>query len=126
MTSILVYGVIGIISGAIMGFFGLAGGIVIVPGLMYLAGFSQKMAGGTNLLILLVPVSFAAAFQYYRAGNTNLKAAIVIAAVMCLSAWISSRIAAKLNTDYLQLAFGIFVIIMGVYICITTIGKLVK
>jgi uncharacterized protein len=124
MEAIMVYVLIGILSGIIMGFFGLAGGIVVVPGLMYLAGFNQKMASGTNLFILIVPVSFAAAMEYYRAGNTNVKAALIIAAVMFFTAWISSRIAAKINTHYLQLSFGIFIIIMGFYISITTIAKL--
>ncbi len=126
MASIFTYVAIGIISGIIMGFFGLAGGIVVVPGLMYLAGFSQKMASGTNLLILLVPVSFAAAIEYYRAGNTNVKAAFVIALVMCVAAWLSSRIAAKSNAEYLRLAFGLFITLVGIYISATTIGKLTK
>jgi hypothetical protein len=124
--NILAYVAIGITSGAMMGFFGLAGGIVVIPGLMYLAGFSQKMASGTNLLILLVPVSFAAAIEYYRAGNTNMKAALIIATVMCVAAWISSRAAAKINADYLQLAFGILVIMMGIYITVTTAVNLSK
>lgn len=126
MISIVVYVAIGIISGVIMGFFGLAGGIVVIPGLMFFSGFSQKMASGTNLLVLLVPVSFAAAIEYYRTGNTNVKAAIIIAAVMCISAWFSSRVATKINAEYLRLAFGLFVILMGIYICTTTIGKLAK
>lgn len=126
MVSISVYVAIGIISGIIMGFFGLAGGIVVVPGLMCLAGFNQKMASGTNLLVLLVPVSFAAAIEYYRAGNTSVKAAVIIAAVMCVSAWFSSRMAVKFNAEYLRLAFSLFVILMGIYICATTIGKLTK
>ena len=124
--NILAFVVIGIISGVVMGFFGIAGGIVVVPGLMYLAGFSQKMASGTNLLVLLLPVSFAAAIEYYRAGNTSVKAALIIAAVMCISAWFSSRIAAKIYAEYLRLAFGLLVILMGIYICTTTIGKLAK
>lgn len=126
MMSILAFIGIGIISGVMMGFFGIAGGIVVVPGLMYLAGFSQKMASGTNLLVLLLPVSFAAAIEYYRAGNVSIKAAIIIAAVMCVSAWFSSRIAGKISADYLRLAFGALVIIIGIYICVTTGGKLTK
>jgi uncharacterized protein len=114
--NIATYAAIGILSGILMGFFGLAGGIVVIPGLMYLAGFSQKMASGTNLMILLVPVSFAAAIEYYRAGNTDIKAAVIIAAVMCVTAWISSRLAAKINADYLQLAFGLLVMLIGIYI----------
>jgi Sulfite exporter TauE/SafE. len=126
MMSILAFIAIGIISGVVMGFFGIAGGIVVVPGLMYLSGFSQKMASGTNLLVLLVPMSFAAAIEYYRAGNTNIKAAIIIAAVMCISAWFSSHIALKINAEYLRLAFGLFVILMGIFISATTIAKMAR
>jgi hypothetical protein len=124
--TIISYVAIGILSGIVMGFFGLAGGIVVIPGLMYLAGFSQKVASGTNLLVLLVPVSFAAAIEYYRAGNTNIKAAVIIAVMMCIAAWFSSRIASKINADYLRLAFGLFVILMGIYISIPVLNKLIK
>jgi uncharacterized membrane protein YfcA len=126
MATIFAYVLIGILSGIVMGFFGLAGGIIVVPGLMYLAGFSQKMASGTNLLVLLIPVSIMAALEYYRAGNTNIKAAIIISVAMCLSAWFSSHLASRINSYYLQLSFGLFVIIMGIYISVTTIGKLTK
>lgn len=123
---IIIFAAIGILSGAAMGFFGIAGGIIVVPGLMYFAGFSQKMAGGTNLLILLLPVSFAAAIEYYRAGNTSIKAAVIIAGAMCVSAWYCSHIAEKFNAEYLRLAFGIFVILMGIYISGTTLAKIIK
>ncbi len=123
---IIIFAVIGIVSGVAMGFFGIAGGIIVVPGLMYLAGFSQKMASGTNLLILLLPVSFAAAIEYYRAGNTSVKAAVTIALAACISAWFSSHLAAKFNAEYLRLAFGIFIILMGIYISATTLVKIIK
>jgi uncharacterized protein len=120
MINILAYVAIGILAGAVMGFFGIAGGIIVIPGLMLLAGFSQKVASGTNLLVLLIPVSIAAAIEYYRAGNTNLKAAVIIGAVMCIAAWLSSKIALKLDGGGLRLSFGIFIILMGAYIVFTS------
>lgn len=120
MTNIAAYIAIGLGSGVIMGFFGLAGGIIIVPGLMYLAGFSQKAASGTNLLVLLVPVSFAAALEYYRSGNADVKAAVVIATATCLSAWFCSRLAARMDASLLRMAFGLFVTAVGIYIVLTT------
>ena len=122
----IAYVVIGILAGSAMGFFGIAGGIIVVPGLMYLAGLSQKVASGTNLLILTVPVSFAAALSYYKTGNVNIRAAVTIAIVMCVTAWASSRFALKMNADILRLAFGVFVIIMGFYICLPVVFKLTK
>jgi len=122
----IIFAAIGILAGVAMGFFGIAGGIIVIPGLMYFAGFSQKMASGTNLLVLLVPVSFAAAIEYYRVGNVSVKAAIIISVAMCISAWFFSHIAAKINAEYLRLAFGIVVILMGIYISATTLGKIIK
>jgi uncharacterized protein len=126
MGPIIIYIAIGIFSGIIMGFFGLAGGVITIPALMYLAGFSQKTASGTNLLVLIVPVSFAAAMNYYRSGNADIKAAAVIAGALCISAWISSRIALKINGDWLRVVFGLFVITMGLFISIPAISKLLK
>ena len=38
------------------GLVGVGGGIIIVPCLVFFLGFSQKMAQGTSLGILLLPV----------------------------------------------------------------------
>lgn len=126
MGAIVIYIAIGIFSGIIMGFFGLAGGVITVPALMYLAGFSQKTASGTNLMVLILPVSFAAALQYYRSGNADIKAALIIAGALCVSAWLSSRIALKINGDWLRVVFGLFVVVMGLFISIPAIGKILK
>ncbi len=115
---------IGIISGAITGFFGLAGGLIIIPALVYLAGFSQQTAVGTNLFVLLLPVSIASVMEYYRNGHVDVKAGIIIAITLLISAWICSKIALKINTTYLRFAFGLFVIVMGVYITWTSFIKL--
>lgn len=40
---------IGLISGIASGIFGIGGGVLIVPGLIYLVGFSQHRATGTSL-----------------------------------------------------------------------------
>ena len=40
---------IGLISGVLSGIFGIGGGVVMVPALIYLAGFRQHVATGTSL-----------------------------------------------------------------------------
>lgn len=47
---------IGLFAGIVSGVFGIGGGIIIVPALIYLAKFSQHAAIGTSLAILLPPV----------------------------------------------------------------------
>ena len=50
--------VIGTVGGLLAGLFGVGGGVVIVPALIYLAGFSQHQATGTSLAVLLPPIGF--------------------------------------------------------------------
>jgi len=47
MPSWFMFVIIGIVGGIAAGFFGIGGGIIIVPALIYWAGFSQHMATGT-------------------------------------------------------------------------------
>lgn len=111
-----IFVVIGLIGGVAAGIFGIGGGVIIVPALVYWAGFSQHMATGTTLAVLLPPVGLAAAFEYYRHGNVDIRAAAILAATMFLSSWVGARFANQLNENYLQLLFGVFVCCLGTYL----------
>jgi len=112
----LILVIIGVLSGISAGFFGIGGGIVIVPALIYWAGFSQHMATGTSLAVLLPPIGFAAAFEYYRHGNVDIRAAVILAATMLLGAWIGAYFANQIAGPPLRLIFGLFVCGLGVYL----------
>jgi len=73
MPSWLLFVLIGTLGGVASGLFGVGGGIVIVPALIYWAGFSQHMATGTSLAVLLPPIGLAAVFEYYRHGNVDVR-----------------------------------------------------
>jgi uncharacterized membrane protein YfcA len=107
---------IGLVSGVASGLFGIGGGVLIVPGLVYLAGFSQHAATGTSLAILLPPVGLAAVMEYYHHGNVNLTAAFLVAAALFVGAWLGAVIANRIPGAYLRLAFGIFVVALGLYL----------
>jgi uncharacterized membrane protein YfcA len=108
--------IIGVLGGVASGLFGVGGGIVIVPALIYWAGFSQHMATGTSLAVLLPPIGLAAAFEYYRHGNVDVRAAIILAATMFLGSWVGAYLANRLGGPQLRLIFGIFVCGLGVYL----------
>ena len=107
---------IGLIGGVTAGLFGIGGGIIIVPALVYWAGFSQHMATGTTLALLLPPVGLAAAYEYYRHGNIDIRAALILATTMFIGSWLGARLANGLNEGYLHLAFGLFVCCLGIYL----------
>jgi uncharacterized protein len=115
---------IGVTAGVLSGLFGIGGGLVIVPALMLFAGFSQLTANGTSLAVLLMPVGFAAVANYYRHGNVNFKAALIIAVSLFVAAAVSSSFAQRINPTCLRIIFGILTVIMGGYITVTGIQRL--
>ena len=76
--------VIGFLSGIAAGFFGIGGGVLIVPMLIYWAGFNQHRATGTSLAVLLPPIGIAAVLEYWRNGNVDIRTAIYIAVAMMI------------------------------------------
>jgi hypothetical protein len=107
---------IGLAAGILSGVFGIGGGVVVVPALIYLAGFRQHVATGTSLAVLLPPVGLGAALEYYRNGNVNLRAAIVIAVMMTAGGYIGALAANRLSGPYLRLAFSFFILGLGFYL----------
>jgi len=108
---------IGLFSGIASDIFGIGGGVIIVPALIYLAKFSQHAAIGTSLAILLPPVGLWAALEYYRHGNVDLKAALIVAIAFMVGGWIGAHLANQIiSGGVLKLLFGIFVVGIGVYL----------
>lgn len=116
MPSWLIFIFIGLIGGLAAGVFGIGGGVIIVPALVYWAGFSQHMATGTTLAVLLPPIGLAAAYEYYRHGNVDIRAAIILAATMFIGAWLGAFLANRMNAEYLHLIFGLFVCGLGLFL----------
>lgn len=112
-SSLALLAAIGAVAGALSGLFGIGGGVVIVPALIYLAGFDQHLATGTSLAVLLPPVGIGATVEYYRHGHVHVKGAVVIATMLLLCAWLGSLIATRVSGPYLRLMFGLFVTGLG-------------
>lgn len=116
MPSWLIFVVIGLIGGFTAGLFGVGGGLVIVPALVHWAGFSHHRATGTSLAVLLPPIGLAAAIEYYRHGNVDVRAAVILAGMMIIGAWVGAYSANRLSGPHLRLMFGLFVSCMGFYL----------
>ncbi|MDR3412779.1 MAG: sulfite exporter TauE/SafE family protein [Formivibrio sp.] len=106
---------IGLVAGVCSGVFGIGGGVLIVPALVYLLKFPIHSAIGTSLAILLPPIGAAAVFAYYRAGHVDIKAAVIIAATVFVGAWLGAQIAGRLDAQIMRTLFGIFLIALGCY-----------
>ncbi len=117
---------IGLFAGIVSGVFGIGGGIIIVPALIYLAKFSQHAAIGTSLAILLPPVGLWAVLEYYRHGNVDLKAALVVAIAFMAGGWIGAHLANHISGHLLKLMFGIFVVGIGGYLIFDAVKSMVS
>jgi uncharacterized membrane protein YfcA len=69
MTHIFLYVLLGVIAGVFSGLIGIGGGVIIVPALVFVFGFSQHQAQGTTLALLVPPIGILAAWTYYWQGD---------------------------------------------------------
>ncbi len=111
--TILLFVIVGLVGGALSGMVGIGGGIIIVPLLALLAGFSQKSAQGTTLAMLALPVGIFAAATYFKAGYVNLKATLWVAIGFVVGALISSHYAVKLPDQTVTRVFGAVLLVIA-------------
>jgi uncharacterized membrane protein YfcA len=115
---------IGVLAGISAGWFGIGGGTLIVPALVFFAGYTQFQAVGTSLAVLLPPVGALAVWNYYKAGHVDLKVAGLIALGLVLGAWAGSYSALKVDELKVKLAFGLFLAFTGLSMSIGAIRAL--
>jgi uncharacterized protein len=97
---------VGIMAGIISGFVGIGGGVIMVPALVLLLGYSQHQAQGTSLGVLMFPVVFLAVRNYYRAGAIDPKVVAVIAVAFVIGSYFGSKWSLALPADVVRKAFG--------------------
>ena len=114
--TILILVVIGLLSGALSGLVGVGGGIVIVPALVFFLGFSQKLAQGTSLGILLLPIGILGVLQYVKAGYVNIPVVLVIAIGFIAGSYFGSKIALSLPQQTVKKIFAIVLLLVALKI----------
>lgn len=114
LSTLLILVVIGVMAGMLSGFVGVGGGIIIVPALMWALGYTQHQATGTSLAVLLLPVGVLAVWNYYKAGNVNWLAALVIGVGFVAGAYFSSTYALTLPPGTVKKVFGGVMIIAAI------------
>ncbi len=114
MTQIILLLAIGLFAGILSGTLGVGGGIIMVPALIFLLGFTQHKAQGTSLAVMMLPVVLPSVLLYYKEGFINIKFALIIMAAFVVGSFIGSNLAVNIPANTLKKIFGIFVIITGI------------
>lgn len=110
MYNIILFIVIGLLAGILSGLFGIGGGVIIVPALIYLCSFSQLKAQGTSLAVLLPPVGILGFIEYYKKGNVDIRGGITICLMVLIGSLVGSKIAQAISPDLLKKGFALFMI----------------
>jgi hypothetical protein len=105
--------VTGILIGVVSGMIGIGGGILLVPCLVYFFHMSQHKAQGTSLAALLLPVGLLAFWEYYRAGNADLKVGLVVAVGFFVGGYFGGAFAQQLPEMVLRKTFGVVLMAVG-------------
>lgn len=101
---------IGAMAGLLGGVLGLGGAIIIIPALVMLLGYSQQMAQGTALIMMVLPVGALAAFQYYQKGLVDIKAALIMAVFFFVGGYFGAKFATNIPQDVLKKVFSVMLI----------------
>jgi len=105
---------IGLMAGLVSGALGVGGGIIIVPSLIFFLGFSQHLAQGTSLAILLLPTGILAVMQYYKNGYVDFKVAFILMLLFVIGAYLGSRLSVNIPDKMLRKIFGIFMLLVSI------------
>ena len=112
-TEIIILLITGLVAGVLGGALGFGGGLIFIPALVLFFGFSQHMAQGTSLFIMLPPIGILAVMQYYKAGQVNIKYGLILIITYLIGSYFGSSIALKMPESILKKAFAVIFILIG-------------
>jgi len=115
----LLYIILGLVAGIFGGMFGIGGGIILIPALVYLFGLTQHQAQGTTLAIMVPPIGLLAALRYYYSGNVKLGMAGFICLGFFIGGLIGANFVQNLSDPTLKKAFGVFLLFISLNMIFT-------
>lgn len=119
MANILLFIVLGITAGILSGLIGIGGGVIIVPALIFIFGFSQHLAQGTTLALMVPPIGILAAWMYYRQGYVDLYAALFICIGFIVGSMLGAKLATHLSNIMLERIFGVALLVISLKMIFT-------
>jgi uncharacterized protein len=109
---IIVFLLTGVVTGFLSGMMGVGGGTIMVPAMVLLAGFSQHLAQGTSLLVM-VPAGSVGAFTHWKLGNVATTLLIGLVPGILLGTYMGGSFANILPDAPLRLLFVAVIIVTG-------------
>ncbi len=101
---------LGLGAGILAGLFGVGGGIILVPGLVLVLGFEQKLAHGTSL-VAIVPMALAGLGGYAIDGSVDWVVAAALIVGSSVGVVIGTRLLHQLSGPALSYLFVVVLVV---------------
>ena len=108
----LMAGIIGLVSGVASGLFGVGGGIVMVPAMIFFMSMDIKRAVGTSLAVI-IPTALMGSFKHYQQGNLDWRVALSLAPMAILGGYAGAWLTTQISSANLKRTFGGFLVLVG-------------
>ena len=110
---------IGLVAGVFAGMFGIGGGLIIVPALLFFLKMGELEAIATSLAALIPPVGLLGAAEYYSKGYIHIRYAALIAAGLFVGAFFGARIMIGLEPPVIRRIYAGFLIVIAARMLMT-------
>jgi uncharacterized membrane protein YfcA len=104
---------VGLAAGALSGFLGVGGGVILVPAMVLLLNFRVHEAVGTSLMVMAI-YAIPGSVAHYLLGHVDVALLIPIALGSVLGAQFGARLAVRTREKRLRLAFSVFLLMVAV------------
>jgi uncharacterized protein len=104
---------LGLVAGLISGTFGVGGGIIVVPGLVFFLHYTQRLSHGTSLLAIL-PIAVSGVIGYTLHGSIALGYAAFLGLGSIAGALIGTKLLSVISNRWLARGFSALLIITAV------------
>jgi len=101
--------------GVAAGMVGIGGGVLLVPLLGLLFGFSQHRAQGTSLVALIPPTGLLAFLAYAQAGDVSWKTGLLLIPGVFVGGILGGKLARQLKGVRMRQVFAVLMFLLGVW-----------
>lgn len=110
--SYLIPALVGAAAGFIGGLFGVGGGVVMVPAMVFLLKLDQKIAVGTSMAVVIV-TAISATAKHASAGNVDWKVALPFMPMAIIGGYFGALAVQGVSSQDLKRMFGGFLVLVG-------------
>jgi len=113
INTIVILLTIGFFTGILGGMVGVGGGIILVPALVFILGYSQLDAQGISLALIMFPVGILGVLQYYKQGHVDFNIVLILAIGFVLGSFLGSKISLSISQEIVKRIFAILLLVIA-------------